>query len=181
MVDREKITNDQILKPHFLKECIADALLQLMKKKRFENITVTEIINRANVGRSTYYRNFSSKESVLVYKVDLMMDQWVQEEYTRQFDSEKDIFISLFCYLLTIREELETIVRAGMENTLLTANYRVFEAEEYPSASQKYHVCYHTMGLSGVILSWIKRGMKESPEEMGKILTDTIFHQKKSV
>lgn len=49
-----------------------------------------------------------------------------------------------------------------------------------PSASQKYNACYHSMGLSGVILSWIKKGMKESPEEMGTILSYTIFRNKQA-
>lgn len=177
MMNREKTMHSKTIQPHFLKECMADALLQLMKKKRFETITVTEIINAANVGRSTYYRNFNSKEDVLVYKVDIMLEQWVQREQSIQYDTEKDIFVSLFYYLQTIQDELDTIVKSRMESTLLTANYRVFETEEYPSASQKYNACYHSMGLSGVILSWIKKGMKESPEEMGTILSYTIFRE----
>ena len=37
----------------FLKECMADSLLQLMKEKSFAKITVNEISQAAGVNRST--------------------------------------------------------------------------------------------------------------------------------
>lgn len=161
--------------PGFLKECMADALLRLMEHKRFDAITVTEITELAQVGRATYYRSFKSKEEVLVYKVDLLMDAWVQREKGTPYPGEREIFISLFRYLLTVRRELETVVKAGMENVLLRANYRVFAPDGQLSVAEQYKRCYHSMGLSAVILSWIKRGMRETPEEMAGIVVRTLF------
>jgi AcrR family transcriptional regulator len=45
---------------------IVDALLGLMLEKRFERITVQEIIDRADVGRTTFYAQFANKEDVLL-------------------------------------------------------------------------------------------------------------------
>ena len=44
---------------------IVDALLALMREKRYDRITVQEIIDRADVGRSTFYAQFRNKEDVL--------------------------------------------------------------------------------------------------------------------
>ncbi|MCA9880192.1 MAG: helix-turn-helix transcriptional regulator, partial [Thermomicrobiales bacterium] len=44
---------------------IVDALLALMLEKRFDRITVQEIIARADVGRTTFYGQFENKEDVL--------------------------------------------------------------------------------------------------------------------
>jgi AcrR family transcriptional regulator len=44
---------------------IVDALLALMLEKRFDRITVQEIIDRADVGRTTFYAQFRNKEDVL--------------------------------------------------------------------------------------------------------------------
>ena len=44
---------------------IVDALLALMREKRFDRITVQEIIDRADVGRTTFYAQFRNKEHVL--------------------------------------------------------------------------------------------------------------------
>ena len=47
------------------KECIQTALVDLMTKKPYEKITISEIITRSGVSRSAFYRNYSSKEDVI--------------------------------------------------------------------------------------------------------------------
>ena len=39
----------------FLKECMADALIQKMQEKPFEKVTVNEIADLAGVNRSTWF------------------------------------------------------------------------------------------------------------------------------
>ena len=48
-------------------EYITDALLLLMKHKNFNDITIGEITKKAGVNRSTYYRHFSTKESIIKF------------------------------------------------------------------------------------------------------------------
>ncbi|WP_369528982.1 TetR/AcrR family transcriptional regulator, partial [Dubosiella newyorkensis] len=45
----------------FLRSCIFEALMILLQQKRYEEITVSEIANKAGVSRMTYYRTYSSK------------------------------------------------------------------------------------------------------------------------
>ena len=45
----------------FLKECMADSLLLLMRQKSFAQITINEIAQTAGVNRSTWFRNFKTK------------------------------------------------------------------------------------------------------------------------
>lgn len=42
-----------------------NALLSLMKKKPYQNITVQELSDTAQYDRRTYYRYFNSKEDIL--------------------------------------------------------------------------------------------------------------------
>ena len=51
-----------------LKECMPDALLKLMSEKSFSQITINEISQTAGVNRSTWFRNFTSKEEAVTYK-----------------------------------------------------------------------------------------------------------------
>lgn len=46
-------------------ECITSALLEMMKTKPFDSITITGLTKRAGVGRVSFYRNFESKEDIL--------------------------------------------------------------------------------------------------------------------
>ena len=52
---------------------IVDALMVLMREKRYDWITVQEIIDRADVGRSTFCAQFRNKEDVLVSEIERVL------------------------------------------------------------------------------------------------------------
>jgi AcrR family transcriptional regulator len=71
----ERITNKT-------KSAIKNALLELIREKNYPEITVSEITQRGNIGRSTLYKHYQSKADVLV-------------------DIHKDMFEHLFSGLST--------------------------------------------------------------------------------
>ena len=68
----------------FLKECMSDALISLMGKKEFSKITVNDIADTAGVNRSTWFRNFNSKNQALSFK---MIRLWDRIIYTSHLQS----------------------------------------------------------------------------------------------
>ena len=73
-------------------EALSLALLQLMKYKSFHQITITEIVKVAGVSRSSFYRNFTSKEQMLfTYISTLYHDFFQMEEVLQQVNSLEEI------------------------------------------------------------------------------------------
>src|SRR5262245_23633686 len=48
------------------RQLVHTALIELMLERRYDEITVQDIIDRANVGRSTFYAHYLDKEDLLV-------------------------------------------------------------------------------------------------------------------
>jgi AcrR family transcriptional regulator len=47
------------------REAIFSAFTELLSKKSFENITISEVIEQADVGRATFYAHFETKDFLL--------------------------------------------------------------------------------------------------------------------
>jgi AcrR family transcriptional regulator len=52
------------------RQLLLDALLALVQERGFDSVTVQDVIDRANVGRSTFYAHFVDKEDLLVHAMD---------------------------------------------------------------------------------------------------------------
>ncbi len=52
------------------KEAVFNIFHELMREKGYGKITVQDILKRAQIGRTTFYAHFTSKEDVLKASVD---------------------------------------------------------------------------------------------------------------
>jgi AcrR family transcriptional regulator len=49
---------------------LGDAMIALILEKPFDSITVQDVLDRAGVGRSTFYAHYKDKDDVLISEVD---------------------------------------------------------------------------------------------------------------
>ena len=61
------------------KRLILGALRELLLEKGYKKITVTDIVERADIGRATFYAHFEDKEDLGRYLFDQLMLQIEQE------------------------------------------------------------------------------------------------------
>ena len=79
-VDRRVERTEQLLRA---------ALFELVEEKGFESITVQNIIDRANVGRATFYTHFDNKEDLLISGLDQLQEELKRRQHEVHTRSRK--------------------------------------------------------------------------------------------
>lgn len=151
----------------FLKECLSDALIQLMREKDFEKISIKEIADTAGVGRATWFRNYTSKNEALTFKFVQVWKRWADEHAIAvrdRFDLANAKNFFQFNY--EIKHILEIIYTSNMQSAIYDAFYQVMMPQYGANAKECYQARFYSYGLFGLLDEWIKRGFKESVEEM---------------
>ena len=152
------------------KDKIVQSLIELMKTHEFEEITVKNISELAEVNRSTYYRNFKSKEDIIKYKLESMMDEYL-EEFESKHDRTKEAYIRTILETFLKHEEFLKIIHKQNQSYILQkvlANYFNNILRD-ASKREMYQVYYHIGGIYNFIICWIENDMKDQPESLAKI------------
>lgn len=156
----------------FLKDCLADALVERMKYKPFDKITVDEIVETSGVGRATYFRHFSSKQELLTYKI---VRHWEinseQRNMTERHKFDINNAVDFFEINYLNKDVLDIIYSTGLQSTLLDAFYKIMISEKSENTLEQYHERFYSYGLFGALDEWIRNGYKETPQQMAEILT----------
>lgn len=161
---KRKDTGDSI------KECIANALVRLLQERPLEQISIQEITDVADVGRVTYYRNFNSKEDILYYKLNRTIEAWYRQLDVRIRTDRYLLLVGFLRLILSVRDLFELLYKNGLSHIVL----RCFSAQIGPKKEgiglDLFEMAYVTYGLFGLTDAWIKTGMRQTPEEIGRLL-----------
>ena len=149
-----------------VKEAIALALIQIMKNKLFSDITILEIVNKAGVSRSSFYRNFDDKEDVISYYIDYSphhLETFLIEKFTL-IKENKAFFLAL-----KKNKILHLLYQQANKNTIKNIySYNLNENNRYQSA-------FFSSASIGVIIEWIQNDLVESEEDMAHIYIDLLY------
>lgn len=70
-------------------QALIEALLALLAEKLYDEISINEIVDRANVGRSTFYAHYQTKDALLQSGFERVLDLLAQ--HVNVGGSEKDL------------------------------------------------------------------------------------------
>ena len=117
----------------YLKECMGTALLELMQEKPIEKISIEEMTARADVGRSTYFRYFKTKDEVLVFKIQQLWNRFAQDHNIQDFQANDDARTAIrlfFEFCLSIRQINDLLYRVGHQQVILDVYLQILRPEK---------------------------------------------------
>jgi AcrR family transcriptional regulator len=182
LVDLGKKTDARVRRT---RDALGDALVALMQEKPFDSITVQEVLDRAHVGRSTFYAHYSDKDDLLMSDADEFFEL-VSMSLSAQGDASDRVFPvkEFFSHIANAREFVNALSSSGrMEANMELARghfARGIERRlgELPRGQaiaepERGAIAFaHAGALLSLMKWWVDRGMKQSPAEM-----DELFHR----
>ena len=153
---------------------ITEATLGLLERKSLSDISITEIIDAAEVSRNSFYRNFDGKEDVLRRHVRGITDTWLATtEVSFRNEPLNVYFVKLLTHMSEYRRLCELLLREGLMHLIQDEFFRVF-AERYEGIYDEYRARFFAGGIFSIYLLWLENGCKETPEELGAMLADIL-------
>lgn len=161
-----------------VKDEIANAFFALMKQKHSDEISVTEIANKAKVSRMAYYRNFETKVDIIEYYLREVMWSDVSAALGESPDFWSYEYGVVFISVIKKHRNLILLLdECGYASLILKAFNRKNEelAGDMPHNSIERYKLYYASGASfNGLLEWMRGGCKESVEDMARSMADFI-------
>ena len=161
-----------------VKESITVALLNLMRKKAFSEIKITEIVKLAGVGRTSFYRNFESKEDVLKKYINNLYFEYFLTHKLPDMSVEKERRSHMLSRFRFVKQNADFFVLLNKNNLL----YEIFESIDNSTLEKiatievknRYSAAFMSSACVGVIKEWINRKFKETEEELVEVFMNII-------
>lgn len=167
------------------RKAIFNAFRTLLEKKRYESITVQEIIDEANIGRSTFYAHFETK--------DLLLNAMCEEIFHHIFKNDPcpwsghgdDIEDKLSHTLWHIREnknDIEGILLSDSSDLFmryfkehLCTLFETHVDTEKSNVPRDFLISHLVGSFAEAIMWWFKNKMELSPEDLAHYFA-TVTH-----
>ncbi len=172
------------------RESIFKAFTELLSQKYFDQITVGEIIEAADIGRATFYSHFETKdyllkefcEELFCHIFDAENEQGHDHRHIFQCDGSDSVFLHLIKHLQKNDNNI-LVLLSSKNNELFLKYFRtnleklveshlvLFETQKGKNLPEPFWKNYVSSTFVETIRWWIQNGLKESPE----VITEYFF------
>lgn len=153
---------------------VEQALLDLMEKMPYEEITVTALCQTAGITRRVFYHLFPGKTDALW----ALIDHTILESESWEPDV-RDPALRFFLYWKEQKPLLDALQANQMAGLLLERMIESVMKEDYDLRywlkrngweQERDIIVFHLSGVIGLVYRWYFSDFQESPEEMAQLL-----------
>ena len=183
----EEKTDLRIIKT---RKALCDAFLVLLSEKRFEDITVGELCDRAMVRRATFYKHYADKYEFFSFFIRQYEETFSLDAKEHQKDSLSDYSSFMFGKCIQFLREHREIVRSILDSNMLPVMLDLFTEEIYRntlfhieenkqllsalSVTPETLAAFYAGGIMQVTRQWImskpQRSVESLSEDFSRIL-----------
>jgi AcrR family transcriptional regulator len=161
------------------RQLLGAALVELMLEKRYDTITVQDILDRADVGRSTFYAHYTDKEDLVISEIARVIHQL--ELYTSEMGHGHVGLLPSLAFFHHVYEHrrlmqafiwgrgAETLIRdfQARVSQLVTENLSSMTGDKITfSVPVSVVANFMASTLLMLIQWWIEENMRHSPDEI---------------
>lgn len=175
----ENITDIRIVKS---KEKIKNALINLLNKYNFDEISVKDICKFAEISRGTFYLHYHDKNDlVLKYQKSVMV--YAKKHFkSHKYESKRDFIAQaisfweseggLLLLLLSSRGsgEIQQLVKSSLQKNMELNLLPFITHEHMTQKDERYFLVFLSNAILGVLQEWISSGKRETPNELTEII-----------
>ena len=167
------------------RDALGDALVTLMQEKPFDTITVQDVLDRAKVGRSTFYSHYSDKDDLLMSDAEEFFESVAMLLSVRGDTSDRVFPVrEFFGHIIEAKTFVDALVSSGKMNDNMELARGLFargierrlselpKGRGIPENDRPAIAFAHAGALIALLQWWVDRGMKQTPAEM-----DQLFHR----
>lgn len=166
------------------RQILRDALLKLLKQKRYEDISVQDIIAQADVARSTFYVHYVDKDDLLTGRHGIFAENLGEQMLAHAGESASAFSSRTWFYHIQAQGDILKVLAkdSAMELAMKTLRGIIhdsiqegMQAHKDASMPLSLLVDYLTDTLMTLIKWWFKDGMKYTPEQMDEMFQQLVM------
>lgn len=164
-------------KENLTKEYIFKAFIILLETKNYDDISVSEITQKAGVSRMSFYRNFKSKDDLIFQGLDRIVSKVKNNlsKYSKVtiYAFSKEFFDELKGYQKCYQSIANSPISRQLTMDIITRLKKEIPID-YINKTMKYIPIFYFGAISVTMVDWLRNGAIETPEEMAKMISTLV-------
>jgi len=158
-------------------EKIETTFLSLILSHKYEDITISQICEKANINRSTFYAHYDDINDLII-KIESKFANSMASIFNYGLRQTHEAFVEMFTfvqknkyfYKAFLNIPYTTFAEKSAKSQILTNIKENANSINAPETELLYRASFFGAGIKEICRIWLERDCQESPEQMALML-----------